>query len=183
LSTIFFHISLEPEVCYNVPTMIESYFEAFTALPFGIKTLITFLMSMVPVIELRGALPIGVVMGLDPRFALVVCILGNMVPVPFIILFIRHILNWMKKFEKFRVIAEKLEAKAKKHEGKIEKYEALGLFILVALPLPGTGAWTGSLVAALFDIRLSRALPIIFAGVITAGIIVFLITYGAVALF
>lgn len=148
----------------------------------GLSALLTFLISMVPVLELRFALPFGVGMGLDPKFALVICILGNMVPVPFIILFIRYILDWMKKFEKFRRIAEKLEAKAQKHEGKIEKYEALGLFILVALPLPGTGAWTGSLVAALFDIRLSRAVPVIFAGVITAGIIVFLITYGVVAL-
>ena len=156
--------------------------ETLATVPFGLKTLITFLISMVPVIELRVALPIGVGMGLDPKFALVVCILGNMVPVPFIILFIRYILDWMKKFDKFRKIAEKLEAKAKKHEGKIEKYEALGLFILVALPLPGTGAWTGSLVAALFDIRLKTAIPVIFAGVITAGIIVFLITYGVVAL-
>ena len=146
------------------------------------KIICTFFISMVPVIELRGALPIGVGMGLDPKLALVVTILGNMVPVPFIILFIRYILDWMKKFERFRVIAEKLEAKAKKHEGKIEKYEALGLYILVALPLPGTGAWTGSLVAALFDIRLSRAIPVIFAGVITAGVIMFLITYGVVAL-
>ena len=137
---------------------------------------------MVPVFELRAALPFGVGLGLDPWLALVVCIIGNMVPVPFIILFIRYILDWMKKFERFRTIAEKLEAKAKKHEGKIEKYEALGLFILVAIPLPGTGAWTGSLVAALFDIRLRTAIPVIFAGVIAAGIIVFSITYGVVAI-
>ncbi len=149
---------------------------------FGMKILLTFLVSMVPVIELRGALPIGVGFGLDPVLALVVSILGNMVPVPFIILFIRKILDWMKRFDKFRLIAEKLEAKAKKHEGKIQKYEALGLFFLVAIPLPGTGAWTGSLVAALFDIRLKTAVPIIFAGVVTAGIVVFLITYGVVAI-
>lgn len=149
---------------------------------FGMKILLTFLVSMVPVIELRGALPIGVGFGLDPVLALVVSILGNMVPVPFIILFIRKVLDWMKRFDKFRLIAEKLEAKAKKHEGKIQKYEALGLFFLVAIPLPGTGAWTGSLVAALFDIRLKTAVPIIFAGVATAGIVVFLITYGVVAI-
>ena len=149
---------------------------------FGMKILLTFLVSMVPVIELRGALPIGVGFGLDPVLALVVSILGNMVPVPFIILFIRKVLDWMKRFDKFRLIAEKLEAKAKKHEGKIQKYEALGLFFLVAIPLPGTGAWTGSLVAALFDIRLKTAVPIIFAGVVTAGIVVFLITYGVVAI-
>ena len=149
---------------------------------FGLNTLITFLISMVPVVELRVALPIGVGMGLDPKFALIVCILGNMVPVPFIILFIRYILDWMKKFEKFRRIAEKLEAKAQKHEGKIEKYEALGLYILVALPLPGTGAWTGALVAALLNLRLSHALPVILLGVLTAGIIMLMISYGIGAL-
>ena len=146
------------------------------------KLILTFLLSMVPVFELRGALPFGVGLGLDPWVALVVSILGNMVPVPFIILFIRRILEWMKRFEKFRRIAEKLEEKAKTHEDKIEKYEALGLFFLVAIPLPGTGAWTGSLVAAIFDLRMKTAVPVIFAGVVTAGIVVFLITYGVVAI-
>lgn len=147
---------------------------------FAGKLIITFLMSMVPVIELRGALPSGVAMGLSPWTAFAVSVIGNMVPVPFIILFIRRILDWMKRFEKFRQIAEKLENKAKKHEDKIVKYEALGLFILVALPLPGTGAWTGSLVAAIFDLRLRSAVPVIFAGVVTAGLIVLFITYGVV---
>lgn len=146
------------------------------------KLILTFLLSMVPVFELRGALPFGVGLGLDPWVALVVSILGNMVPVPFIILFIRRILEWMKRFERFRRIAEKLEEKAKKHEDKIKKYEALGLFFLVAIPLPGTGAWTGSLVAAIFDLRMKTAVPVIFAGVVTAGIVVFLITYGVVAI-
>ena len=135
---------------------------------------------MVPIIELRGALPSGVAMGLSPWTAFAVSVIGNMVPVPFIILFIRGILDWMKRFDTFRRFAEKLEAKAQKHEDKIQKYEALGLFILVALPLPGTGAWTGSLVAAIFDIRLKSAVPVIFAGVITAGLIVLFITYGVV---
>lgn len=142
------------------------------------KILCTFAVSMVPVIELRGALPIGVGMGLDPLLSLIVSVIGNMVPVPFIILFIRKILNWMKKFPKFASIANKIESKALKHENKIKKYEAIGLFILVAVPLPGTGAWTGSLVAAIFDIRLKTAVPVILAGVITAGLIVFFITYG-----
>ena len=135
---------------------------------------------MVPVIELRGALPIGVGMGLTPVTALIVSIIGNMVPVPFIILFIRRILNWMHRFQAFDKFANKLEAKAAKHEDKLVKYETLGLFLLVAVPLPGTGAWTGSLVAALFDLRLKTAIPTIFAGVIAAGLIVFFVTYGVV---
>ena len=150
------------------------------ATTFAGKIIITFFMSMVPVIELRGALPSGVAMVLSPWTAFAVSVIGKMVRVPFIILFIRRLLDWMKKFDAFRRIAEKLEAKAKKHEDKIVKYEALGLFILVALPLPGTGAWTGSLVAAIFDLRLKSAVPVIFAGVITAGLIVLFITYGVV---
>ena len=145
------------------------------------KILATFLISMVPIIELRGALPIGVGLGLSPLTALIVSIIGNMVPVPFIILFIRRILDWMHRFEKFDRIANRLEAKAAKGGEKLVKYEMFGLFLLVAVPLPGTGAWTGSLVAALFDLRLKNAVPVIFLGVIAAGIVVFLITYGVVA--
>ena len=145
------------------------------------KILATFLISMVPIIELRGALPIGVGMGLSPLTALIVSIIGNMVPVPFIIIFIRRILDWMHRFETFDRIATKLEAKAARGGEKIVKYEMFGLFLLVAIPLPGTGAWTGSLVAAFFDLRLKNAVPIIFLGVIAAGIVVFLITYGVVA--
>lgn len=144
------------------------------------KLLITFLISMVPVIELRGALPIGVGMGLEPWVALVVSIIGNMVPVPFIIIFIRRILNWMHRFEKFDRLAKRLEAKAERQGDKLVKYETMGLFLLVAVPLPGTGAWTGSLVAALFDLRLKTAIPTIFAGVVAAGLVVFFITYGVV---
>lgn len=144
------------------------------------KILITFFISMVPVIELRGALPIGVGMGLDPWTALIVSIIGNMVPVPFIIIFIRRILNWMHRFEKFDRLANKLEAKAERQGDKLVKYETLGLFLLVAVPLPGTGAWTGSLVAAIFDLRLKTAIPTIFAGVVAAGLVVFFITYGVV---
>ena len=144
------------------------------------KILMTFFISMVPVIELRGALPIGVGMGLDPWTALIVSIIGNMVPVPFIIIFIRRILNWMHRFEKFDRLANKLEAKAERQGDKLVKYETLGLFLLVAVPLPGTGAWTGSLVAALFDLRLKTAIPTIFAGVVAAGLVVFFITYGVV---
>ena len=144
------------------------------------KILCTFFISMVPVIELRGALPIGVGMGLSPVTALIVSIIGNMVPVPFILLLIRKILLWMHRFEKFDKLANRLEAKAEKAGDKLVKYETFGLFVLVAIPLPGTGAWTGALVAALFNLRFRNALPAIFAGVVAAGLIVFFITYGVV---
>ncbi len=144
-----------------------------------LKYLSVFGMAVLPVLELRGAVPYGVAMDLPLSAVLAVSILGNMLPVPFIILFIRRILAWMKlKSRRLRGIAESLEARAQAKGDILVKYETLGLFILVAIPLPGTGAWTGSLVAALFDLRMKHALPAIFLGVITAGLIMSVVSYG-----
>lgn len=143
------------------------------------KYLIVFGMSMVPVIELRGAVPYGVAAGLPLLPVLITAILGNMVPVPFILLFIRKIFGWMKIREGFlKKVADKLEARALSKSDILEKYAALGLFILVAIPLPGTGAWTGALVAAVFRLKWKHAIPSIFAGVVTAGIIMSIVSYG-----
>lgn len=148
------------------------------------KYLIVCGMSMVPVIELRGAVPYGVTAGLPLLPVLLTAILGNMVPVPFILLFIRKILAWMKTREGFcRRLAEKLEARALSKSDVLEKYAAFGLFVLVAIPLPGTGAWTGSLVAAVFQLKWKHAIPSIFAGVTAAGIIMSIVSYGVKALF
>ena len=148
------------------------------------KYLIVCGMSMVPVIELRGAVPYGVTAGLPLLPVLLTAILGNMVPVPFILLFIRKILAWMKTREGFcRRLAEKLEARALSKSDVLEKYAAFGLFVLVAIPLPGTGAWTGSLVAAVFRLKWKHAIPSIFAGVVAAGIIMSIVSYGVKALF
>ena len=107
-----------------------------------------------------------------------------MVPVPFILLFIRKILDWMKTREGFfKRIAEKLEARALSKSDVLEKYAAFGLFVLVAIPLPGTGAWTGALVAAVFRLKWKHAIPAIFAGVIAAGLIMSIVSYGVKALF
>ena len=148
------------------------------------KYLIVFGMSMAPVIELRGAVPYGVAAGLSLLPVLLTAILGNMVPVPFILLFIRKILDWMKTRERFfKRIAEKLEARALSKSDVLEKYAAFGLFVLVAIPLPGTGAWTGALVAAVFRLKWKHAIPAIFAGVIAAGLIMSIVSYGVKALF
>ena len=145
--------------------------------------LMTFLISMVPVLELRGAIPLGVLNGLDIRAALAAVIIGNMVPVPFIIIFIRKIFKWMQeKSERLARLVKKFEDKADAKKAKVLKYEFWGLMILVAIPLPGTGAWTGALVAAMLDMQLKRAFPAIFVGVIVAGIIVTIATYGVTAL-
>lgn len=148
------------------------------------KVLTTIFVSMVPIIELRGAIPIGVGLGLDLVPTILLCIIGNMIPVPFIILFIRRIFQWMRKLSpKLNSLVVKMEEKAYSKKDIIDKYKILGLYVLVAIPLPGTGAWTGSLVAAIFDIRLKYAFPAIFAGVATAGLIIGLVTGGVVALF
>ena len=139
----------------------------------------TFLLSMVPIIELRGAIPLGAGLGLPWYINYIVCVIGNFLPVPFILLFIRAILNWMKKVPKLDKIALWLEARAAKKSDKVNKYATLGLLVFVALPLPGTGAWTGSLVAALMEMRLKHSLLCVFCGVLIAGVIVTLIAYGA----
>lgn len=143
------------------------------------KILMTLIISMVPVIELRGAIPIATANGLDLWLAIVVSIIGNMIPVPFIIIFIRKIFEWMRrKLPRLNGLVTRMEQRAEKHKATVLKYEFWGLFILVAIPLPGTGAWTGALVAAMMDMQLKRAIPAIFLGVVTAGAIIAFLTFG-----
>ena len=141
--------------------------------------LMTFLISMVPVIELRGAIPAAVLAGLDIRVALIVAIVGNLVPVPFIIVFIRKFFKWLRQKSRWLGdMVRRMEEKADAKKAQVLRYEFWGLMILVAIPLPGTGAWTGALVAAMLDMQLKRAFPAIAAGVVTAGLIVTIATYG-----
>ncbi len=146
------------------------------------KIIATVLVSMVPVIELRGGIPYGVGFGLSYPEAFIAAFIGNMIPIPFIMMFLRRIFDWLRQFEKTRGVIERLETRAHLKGQKVEKYRALGLFILVAIPLPGTGAWTGALVASVLDIRMRTALPIIALGVITAGIIVLGLTHGVMTI-
>ncbi|MBQ3592908.1 MAG: small multi-drug export protein [Clostridia bacterium] len=138
---------------------------------------------MIPVIELRVAIPIGVAAGLSPWLAIPVAIIGNLIPVPFIILFIRKVFAWMRrKLPRLDGVVTRLEQRAENKKETVLRYEFWGLFIFVAIPLPGTGAWTGALIAAMLDMRLKKAMPSIALGVLTAGIIVAFVTYGAGAL-
>ena len=136
--------------------------------------------SMVPIIELRGAIPVGFALGLPLWLNFILCVVGNFLPVPFILLFIRKIISWMKTVRHLDKIALWLENKAQKHSDKVMKGVASGLFLFVAIPLPGTGAWTGALVASLFDMRMKYALPAIFLGIVAAGAIMSLLSYGLV---
>lgn len=148
------------------------------------KIVITFLISMIPVFELRGAVPVGYSSGLSIWISVAVAIIGNLIPVPFIIIFIRKIFAFIRKFfPKLDGFITKLEKRAEKKSDTVQKYAFWGLFILVAIPLPGTGAWTGALVAAMLDMRLKRAFPAIALGVVAAGIVVAFVTCGADALF
>lgn len=136
-------------------------------------------LAMIPVFELRGAIPVGVAAGLPFWMVFLTALLGNLLPVPFLILFTRRVFEWLRiKSALLERFVSRLERKAATKEDLLKKYELLGLCILVAIPLPGTGAWTGSLVAAVFDIRLKHAFPAIALGVLIAGIVVSVVTYG-----
>ena len=135
---------------------------------------------MVPVVELRGALPWGIAQGMNPWLCYVLCVLCNMIPVPFILLFIKKIMQWMKTKKRLAPIALWIEEHGQKKLAVYYKYEMLGLFVLVAIPLPGTGAWTGALVAALMDLRMKHAILPIFLGVAAAGAIMLAISLGVV---
>ena len=147
------------------------------------KLMMTFGVSMVPVLELRGAIPMGVAAGLTAAEAFWAAVLGNLLPVPFIILLIRRIFDWLRDTPWMGGRIEALERRAHLKGRVVQKYSTLGLVILVAIPLPGTGAWTGALVAAILGIRLSRALPAIALGVVIAGVIITGVTLGVIHLF
>lgn len=145
--------------------------------------LYVFLVSMLPILELRAAIPLGAALGLPIYTNYLVSVLGNFLPVPFILLFIRRILEWMKTTARLSRVALWLEEKAEKHSDKVLRYATFGLFLFVAIPLPGTGAWTGALVAALFRMRMKHALLSILLGVLAAGLVMALASYGVVGIF
>lgn len=148
------------------------------------KILTTFFISMLPIVELRAGLPYGIALGLPYPAALIAAVLGNMLPVPFIILFIRRIFLWLRSiFPKCDAMISRLEEKAHIKGAVVRKYSTIGLCILVAIPLPGTGAWTGALVAAILDLRLKNSVPAIFLGVMIAAAIMTMLTFGILNIF
>ena len=142
------------------------------------KYLMIFLVSMVPLIELRVAVPMGLGMGLNTLLTYIVCIIGNMLPIPFILLFIKQIFKFMKKHNILVKFIEKLERKTEKNADKVLRYKQWGLLAFVAIPLPGTGGWTGSLFASLLNIEFKKALPIVALGVFIANLIMGIISFG-----
>lgn len=148
---------------------MDTFLDIFT------RELQVLLMAMVPVVELRGAIPYGAVLGLDTVTTFICAVIGNCLPVPLIIFLARPIIGYLKKTKILGWFARWMERKTEKNKDKIMKRSALGLFLFVAVPLPGTGAWTGALCAALLDMRYRFALPSIIGGVIGAGCIM---TFG-----
>ena len=144
----------------------------------------TILVSMIPVVELRGGIPFGVARGLPVWAAYLAAITGNFLPAPFIIVYIRRIFQWMRRrIPRLNRLVDKLEKKAHLKGQKVTKYKYLGLMLFVAIPLPGTGAWTGALAAAFLDMPLRKALPSIAAGILIAGIAISVLTVGVASLF
>ena len=141
--------------------------------------------SMLPIIELRGGIPLGMALGLPWWQSFLFAVIGNMLPVPFILLFINRFIAWMSRSKVgfFNKIGNWLIQKAEKNRGKIEKYSFWGLMLFVAIPAPGTGAWTGSLVAALIRMDFKKAILAVLLGVLTAGVVMTAISYGVVAIF
>ena len=165
------------------------------------KMTFTSLVSMVPVVELRGGIPFGVALDLTFWQAFLAAVIGNLIPLPFIVVYIRRIFQWMRRhmpkldclvdklqwmrrhMPKLDCLVDKLERKAHLKGRKVTKYKYLGLMIFVAIPLPGTGGWTGALVAAFLDMPLRRAIPAMVFGILIAAFLILGLTYGFTALF
>lgn len=140
--------------------------------------IITFAISMVPVIELRGSIPYGASMEVPFYMSFILSVIGNMLPVPFLILFVRKIFTWLRKITIFKKLVDWMERRVLSKSEALAKYERFGLAIFVGIPLPGTGAWTGAMLAGLLGMRLRDSLPAIFIGVIIAAAVVTAVSYG-----
>lgn len=146
------------------------------------KELIIFIISMFPVLELRGGMIAAKLLDVELLKAFVICYLGNILPIPFILLFIRRIFQFLKKFPKIGTLIEKLEVRSMRKSEKVQRWRNLGLLTFVAIPLPGTGGWTGALIAALLDIRIRTSFPVIAIGVLIANLIMSIFSYGLLGL-
>lgn len=142
------------------------------------KELVVFLISMVPILELRGGMIAASLLDVELVRALVICYIGNILPIPFILLFIRKIFKFLKRFEKVGTVIEKLEIRSMRKSENVKKYRFWGLFAFVGIPLPGTGGWTGALIASLLDMRIKLSFPAIALGVLAADLIMAIFSYG-----
>lgn len=142
------------------------------------KEAIVFIISLMPILELRGGLIAASLLNVEYFKALIICIIGNILPIPFILLFIEKILIWLDSFKPTKKISNMLKNKVENNKTNIEKYGYVGLILFVGIPLPGTGAWTGALIAALMQLDFKKSLICIFIGILLASIIMSILTYG-----
>ena len=161
----------------NLVHSILNLFSGLTSLKYG-KELIVFIISLMPILEIRGGLIAATLLGLKIVPAFIICLIGNLLPMPFILWFITPIFNWLKKTKHISKLVNKIENKALKKKDRIEKAEFIGLLLFVGIPLPGTGGWTGSLIAALIGMDKKKALTAITCGVLLAGFIVGTLSFG-----
>lgn len=158
---------------------IRNFFSNLFGSVFGDRIAV-FLCSMLPIIELRGSIPLGAACGIPWYLNYIISVVGNLLPVPFILLLIKKVLEWMKTTKAFSRFALWLERKAEKNKGRLENGVFIGLMLFVAIPIPGTGAWTGSLLAALTGIKFKKSMLAITLGVLVAGAVMTLASYGVV---
>ena len=166
----------------KIVAFILSLFSSLKVIPFG-KELIVFIISLMPILELRGGLLAASLLNLNPIESYIIAVIGNIIPIPFILWFINSILNWMRKREKLNKIVKWLDKKIVKHKDQIEKYGFWGLVLFVGIPLPGTGAWTGCLIAAVLEMDRKKAFIAAILGVLMASIIMMLISFGFLKIF
>jgi uncharacterized membrane protein len=141
-----------------------------------------FLISMIPILELRGGLLAARLLDISLLRAVPICVIGNIIPIPFILLFIKQIFKWMKKIKLFRPLIEKLETSAMGRSDKIKRAEFWGLTVFVGIPLPGTGGWTGALIASLLEVELKKSVPAILLGICIAAVLMSFLSYGALGM-
>lgn len=149
------------------------------SIPF-MKEIIIFIISMCPILELRGGLIAASLLNMDPWVSYLICMIGNILPIPFILWFINRILNCMRnsKRKKINGIAKWLDKKVDKHKGQIEKFGYFGLILFVGIPLPGTGAWTGCLIASVLEMDKKKSFLCALIGVFVASLIMMLLSFG-----
>jgi uncharacterized membrane protein len=157
--------------------VIVGLFGGLQTVPFG-KELVVFIISLMPILELRGGLIAAALLNLNIIRAFIICFIGNIIPIPFILWLITPIFDYLKKTKLFSGLVNKLESKAMSKKDQIEKLQYIGLMLFVGIPLPGTGAWTGCLIAALLNMNKKKAMLYAILGVIMAGIIMMIFSYG-----
>ena len=166
----------------KIVAFILSLFSSLKVIPFG-KELIVFIISLMPILELRGGLLAASLLNLNPLESYIIAVIGNIIPIPFILWFINNILSWMRKKKKLNKIVKWLDKKIMKHKDQIEKYGFWGLVLFVGIPLPGTGAWTGCLIAAVLEMDRKKSFIAALLGILIASIIMMLISFGFLKIF